>query len=441
MNKKKRWFCNRVLICYLCFIFLPQFSESQDKIYTETGFKSGKVLEITADKIKYQNPDNPGTPYSLSRAKARLLFSSDGRFLSIRQLDSLDPGTAIALINQFLNPPEKRLSPADRIYTLQKKIIQCQVTGEDDQFLTVSMNDVEFKLEKSAVAVVVYKDGTHKMLAGIETVADLLAGFQLDKPGKSLVKGKALTEVVKRDPTPVVKDPQSSGNQHSIPGSEVSSTGPQRDRTLKAAKDLADTATTAPKPKIPAKMYTRSVVAGDNFMKKNEYENARRAYLLADSLEPGNNEIQEKLSVIAQKLAEKALADLQSNTYDSLIEVAGTQLAAEDWKIWYQSKENYQKALTVKPDDSYAQKQIQYLAKQLALKEEEERTLEAARIKAEREKRFREAVSAGDLAVQGKNYEDALKAYNEALSIHPEDEYVNERQKRVAYQLSLKKSP
>ncbi|MEO6454154.1 MAG: hypothetical protein ABIN97_08790, partial [Ginsengibacter sp.] len=59
--------------------------------------------------------------------------------------------------------------------------------------------------------------------------------------------------------------------------------------------------------------------------------------------------------------------------------------------------------------------------------------------KEEEERRYSSALMRADKAVADKKYDDAKSAYNEALSIHPENEYAKKRLEIVSYQLEKEK--
>ena len=127
-----------------------------------------------------------------------------------------------------------------------------------------------------------------------------------------------------------------------------------------------------------------------------------------------------------------------SNRFDSLIVIADSQSLIKDW---YASVENYKKALELKPSDYYLQKQIKYLSSEILQKETEERINEEIRKKKEMELKYQNALTKADEAVKNKKYEEALSFYNEALSIHPENDYAKSRAKIMEFQVSqLKKS-
>lgn len=163
------------LIYAFCLLSLSSYE--QDKIYLESGLKEGKVFEINEEKIKYSNPLNPGPVYSVSRNKTKLLFNSQGIFLVIGKLDPTSQQSA-ELINRFINYNSSIKPEGDKIITLLKKELKCDILKEDDNAVYININEVELKIEKNTIAAILYKNGQHKVFGDIEAVADILYTFQ-----------------------------------------------------------------------------------------------------------------------------------------------------------------------------------------------------------------------------------------------------------------------
>lgn len=155
-------------------ILLSISTKGQDKIYLEKEQKDGKVIEVTEDKVRYKNPLNPGPVYSISRNKVLFVFSETGNFLV---LDKMEAGQQeSAMIKYFLSAPAN--TKQDRIFTSQKKELVCDIVKEDETALTVNVNGIDMKLEKSTIALIVYKDGKHKLLCESSVASGILMESQ-----------------------------------------------------------------------------------------------------------------------------------------------------------------------------------------------------------------------------------------------------------------------
>jgi formylglycine-generating enzyme required for sulfatase activity len=167
-------------------ILLSVSTKGQDKIYLEKEQKDGKVIEITEDKVRYKNPLNPGPVYSISRNKVLFVFSEIGNFLV---LDKMEAGQQeLAMIKYFLSAPAN--NKQDRIFTSQKKELVCDIVKEDETALTVNVSGIDMKLEKSTIALIVYKDGKHKLLCE----SSVAAGILIESQSKLLASLKTQAE-------------------------------------------------------------------------------------------------------------------------------------------------------------------------------------------------------------------------------------------------------
>ena len=178
------------LICFIC-----SFSAiAQDKIYLENGIKEGRVFEIGTDKIKYSNPLNPGPVYSLSRSKVMFLFGHNGKFLVVSKME---PGSIAAtdLTGRYLADTFTSKATQDIIFTVQKKKLAANIIKEDSHTVSIDLNGVEVNMDKSAIALILYKNGTHELIAPVADVADVLWTFQ----DSGVASAPALTEAPKKE--------------------------------------------------------------------------------------------------------------------------------------------------------------------------------------------------------------------------------------------------
>ncbi len=195
-----------------CF-FLMGGIHAQNVIYLDKELKNGKVLEITAEKIKYANPLNPGPVYSVSPSKTVLLFNDAGEFLVPSSLDFTNANATNALVSNFIGAT-KTNGTHDKIYTLQKKVLECEIVKEDDNSLFILLNNIDLKIEKATVAIVIYKNGTHKLMADAVTTAEILSDFMSAK-----INSAATAKNVKPVNTTVNTAPQPAANTAPPPSS------------------------------------------------------------------------------------------------------------------------------------------------------------------------------------------------------------------------------
>jgi|GEM_PF-3687303 len=417
-----------IFFCILIVVFfISSVCEGQDKIYLKNEQRRGKVIEITTDKVKYRNPDNLGPVYSVARTKVELLFNENGAFLVVQKLDSLDAKVAEKMIENFIKSSVYKPETRDKIFNIQSKEIVCTILGEDDNSYLVSYNDLEIKYDKTSVAAIIYKDGKHKIISEIDVAVDMFARIQKEKYSMTTQRKD---QVVKKSGLTTEKELADKNLQ--ISGSKQLSQGELIVKNDKDEKRLANEQKKARQDSIADKnvlnkKFNQALSVGKSFYMKQDYQNAKAAYLLADSLKFGEQEVAVKLDSINFKL-------LEFSAYDSLTVLADSLFSVD----LNASLDAYRKIIELKPTDYHATHQFNYLQNEIA----EEKKAADVRKKQELEKRYQEALNKAEIAVKEKNYEVALAAYNVALTIHPDNDFAKSRAKIMEYQVSqAKKTP
>lgn len=151
---------------------------SQDRIYFQNDTKDGKVVDITTDKIKFQDPKREGSVVTVARNKVLVLFNSAGHFLSVPKLTD-DGEQSQFMIKQFISDPAGASEQTDKLITLQNDIINCHIEAEEKKTLKFSTAEGQKQINKSALAVIIYKDGTHKVISDVKKAVEPLGAVQL----------------------------------------------------------------------------------------------------------------------------------------------------------------------------------------------------------------------------------------------------------------------
>ncbi len=164
--------------------------------------------------------------------------------------------------------------------------------------------------------------------------------------------------------------------------------------------------------------YENAVAKADTLFEDEKYEDARSMYQEALSYDRTKSypseQIDEIERILERRKAEKRAEQEKQEKYESLIAEADSQFDEERYKT---SKNNYQAALDIKPEEEYPKQRIELINDQLA------------RLKAEKEKReqqnerYREAINTADQLFRLEEYEDARIAFNQALKIKPDEAY------------------
>ncbi len=149
---------------------------------------------------------------------------------------------------------------------------------------------------------------------------------------------------------------------------------------------------------------------GGQAEKNKELQQALNFYVDAGNLKPDNETVKNKINAVRSQL--QALADAESSYNDAIAQ--GDKLF--NGKQYEQAITAYTNALSIKPEESYPQQQIeaarQGMAEIAALAEQQAK-----------DDRYNEAITHGDKLFNGKQYEQAITAYTNALGIKPEESY------------------
>jgi hypothetical protein len=172
------------------------------------------------------------------------------------------------------------------------------------------------------------------------------------------------------------------------------------------------------------KKYNKAITMANSSYKKNDLINAKTFYEEAKSLQPLEQLPQDRLKIIESKLNDSSVVIDLDDDYVRTIALADSLVIA---KSYDSAIVNYKQATLLRPLESYPWKQIKYIQSEIAQNEK--------RKKEDREQQYSRAISRADQAVKDKKYDDAKSSYEEALSIHPENEYAKRRLDIISYQL------
>jgi len=158
--------------------------------------------------------------------------------------------------------------------------------------------------------------------------------------------------------------------------------------------------------------YNTAMAAANNAIARNQFELARESYNKALTFKPDDIQAKKGISETDRLAGEFARQKSLGEQYNQSIATADAMLAQ---KKWTEAKDSYNKALSVKPGDKYAQTKITYIENTLSAEE-------AARIKAT-EETYKTAIASANKAVIQKMYGEAKELLQKALSAKPGDNY------------------
>lgn len=156
--------------------------------------------------------------------------------------------------------------------------------------------------------------------------------------------------------------------------------------------------------------YNTAMTAANTLYSQNKLNEAIAKYQEASTIKPNEVEPKQKIAEIKQKLADLAAKEAKEKTYNDAI-ASGDQLLAQNKLL--EAKAQYQKAIGIKPEETYPKNQIAEIDKKIA----DQKAKQAV------EKAYQDKIADADAKFNANALEEAKKAYQEALQIKPEETY------------------
>ncbi|MBW6492249.1 MAG: hypothetical protein K0B15_13760 [Lentimicrobium sp.] len=169
--------------------------------------------------------------------------------------------------------------------------------------------------------------------------------------------------------------------------------------------------------------YQSAIASADRLFGEKDYETAMSAYQNASKILPGEKYPSEQMDKIRGLLDQKFKLE---EDYNKAI-TDGDQLLAD--AKYTEARSEFQKANNLKPGELYPKQKIEEIALQLLEIKE-----------AERNKAYQETIAKADNHFDENNFADALKTYDEAAKIKPEETWPAERISIINKSLQAQKS-
>ncbi len=160
--------------------------------------------------------------------------------------------------------------------------------------------------------------------------------------------------------------------------------------------------------------YKDAITRGDQNMTVKEWAGAKAAYTEALGIKPNEAYPKQKIAEIDKLFADQQKQRELDEKYRAAIANADKSF---NTKLYSFAKSGYEQALLIKPNEQYPKDKIAEIAKLLA-------AVDAEKAK---EQKYKDAITKGDNAFNGKDYAGAKAAYNEALGIKPGEKYPTDR--------------
>ncbi len=158
--------------------------------------------------------------------------------------------------------------------------------------------------------------------------------------------------------------------------------------------------------------YQSSIKRGDSLFTLNEFDQAKADYNLALTLKPNESYPKSKLREIDAYYAEQLKA-FEAN-YSDMVYKADSLFQAKQFNL---ARDQYNFALTVKPDDEYPKTKLLEIEQQLVLLAQKEK-LNAS---------YQELIAEADNLYQNGHYDLAVKKYTEAQAVKSTEGYPEQR--------------
>ena len=170
--------------------------------------------------------------------------------------------------------------------------------------------------------------------------------------------------------------------------------------------------------------YTKYITQGDQLYAKQDYTNAKNAFQNALTIKPTEIYPKTKLAEIDKLMADKAAkekaaaeAKAKEDQYNAAISKGDVAMTKQNYD---EAKTAYNQALTIKPNETYPKTKLAEIDKLIADKAAKEKAAVEAKAK---DDQYNAVVAKGDAAMTKQNYEEAKTAYNQALTIKPNETY------------------
>lgn len=153
-------------------LLFSRYSTAQDLIYLADGTKlPGKIIEISAEKVRFKNLANPtGPTYSRTLDKVLFAFNAAGDYVVFDKAAPVSEKDKEAFLGAA--PPVRFL---DAVVDAAGAVTTTVVASETEAELVTSSQGQETRIPKASLAFVVRRNGTHQVFLGAEQALPVLA--------------------------------------------------------------------------------------------------------------------------------------------------------------------------------------------------------------------------------------------------------------------------
>jgi tetratricopeptide (TPR) repeat protein len=166
--------------------------------------------------------------------------------------------------------------------------------------------------------------------------------------------------------------------------------------------------------KALAERFALLIKEADLLFSQKKYTDARNSYNRALSIKPTDNYANQQIKLI-NDLFQKQLADEQYNIVIAQADNSFKQL------LYNEAAKSFQEALNIKPNEAYPKNKLKEINEILARQSQN----------AEKQESYKQAMQQGEIMFQKQFYEKSLASFENALSLKPADEQATRKIEEV----------
>lgn len=179
--------------------------------------------------------------------------------------------------------------------------------------------------------------------------------------------------------------------------------------------------------------YSKKLETADIAFDEAKYESAKSAYENALNIRPKDQYAAAQIAKVDSILAAQREKQRIAEAFHKAIQDANRYMSAGQLD---EARRSYADAANIRPDENFPKVQISKIDSLLKNRQElkqlaEQERLQKEAVEKEKRRKYDKYIAQGDKAFKGENYDEAKKAYLNALQFYPNDEYAKKQIDRI----------
>ncbi|WP_201986872.1 hypothetical protein [Hymenobacter rubidus] len=159
---------------YLILLFLSLLihaASAQNYVYLADGTRMpGSVSEITAEKVKFKNLEEPESPtYAKSIEDVLFAFNAVGSYVLFSKVADLPKKEKDDFMNAFMKP-----KVFDVVVDIKGIASSATITDETDNDITYTVKGKSIQVPKTSLSLIIRRDGTHQIFISSKQLLPIL---------------------------------------------------------------------------------------------------------------------------------------------------------------------------------------------------------------------------------------------------------------------------